>query len=71
MIITIELHCSNEQQDVMARMIKEYLKGYLYEDTYDPMTQKYPTLNDLKRKILIRVFLIIMIYKGEEMLYNF
>ena len=51
------MHCSYEQQNIMARMIKENLQGYLYEDEYDPHTQNFPTLNDLRNKILIRVFL--------------
>jgi hypothetical protein len=53
LIITIELHCSADQQKVMAILIKKYIGEYLYIGNYDT-SQKYPTLNDLKRKIIIR-----------------
>ncbi len=53
MIITIELHCSAEQQRVMATLIKKYVGEFLYTSKYEP-GQKYPTMNDLRRKIIIR-----------------
>ena len=77
LIITIELHCSAQQQKVMAFLIKKYLKGefiskkntniysffmfgfnldYLFLD-YDE--NNYPTLNDLRKKIIIRVNILI------------
>jgi len=72
LIITIELHCSPEQQKVMADLIKKYLGGkwflscvfrlklilikileFLYVEKHN--VNRYPTLNELKRKVLIRV----------------
>ena len=39
----------------MARLVKKHLKGYLYENDFNPRTQRYPTMNELKKKILFRV----------------
>ncbi|RNA22069.1 1-phosphatidylinositol 4-5-bisphosphate phosphodiesterase delta-1 [Brachionus plicatilis] len=52
LILTLELHCSPPQQIIMVNVIKEHLKNYLYLEYFDD--NSYPTINDLKNKIIIR-----------------
>lgn len=53
LIITIELHCSPHQQKVMADIIKRHIFDYLYTSDYNH-EETYPTMNDLKNKIIVR-----------------
>lgn len=52
LIITIELHCSPEGQKDMVDIIKKHLFDYLY--TFDFNEKQYPSMNQLKRKIIFR-----------------
>lgn len=52
-IITIELHCTADQQRVMANLIKKHLGEFLYTEKFTGI-EKYPTMNQLRRKVLIR-----------------
>lgn len=51
LIITIELHCSPQQQKTMAYLFEKHLNEYVVRN-FDEIN--YPTLNQLKRKIVLR-----------------
>lgn len=51
LIITIELHCGPEQRKTMAALIKKNLKDFIYCGFNG---QNYPTLGELKNKIILR-----------------
>ncbi|KAI2786614.1 hypothetical protein POX_g09002 [Penicillium oxalicum] len=52
-IVSLEVHCSLEQQQVMVDIMREAWKGLLVDDT-DSSPEQLPKLEDLKKKILIK-----------------
>ena len=53
-ILSFEMHCTDEQQKKMAFYLKTILEDF-YSVTEDSIPTKYPTLNQLKRKFIIKV----------------
>jgi hypothetical protein len=53
-ILSIENHCSIEQQHKMAEYMKEIFGDLLYTDPVDAGKDSLPSPNDLKRKILVK-----------------
>jgi hypothetical protein len=58
-IISLEVHTSPEQQEIMVEIMSEYWKGMLVDLPLDPSKSteeiELPALRDLKRKILVKV----------------
>ncbi|KAF2277469.1 PLC-like phosphodiesterase [Westerdykella ornata] len=59
LIVSLEVHTSPEQQEIMVEIMTEYWKGMLVDLPLDPSQSseelELPLLKDLKRKILIKV----------------
>lgn len=56
LIVSLEVHCSHEQQEIMVEIMTEYWKQYLVEMPTDFSDETpLPPLKDLKKKILIKV----------------
>ncbi|KAJ4287183.1 hypothetical protein N0V90_012581 [Kalmusia sp. IMI 367209] len=59
LIVSLEVHTSPEQQDVMVELMSEYWQGMLVDLPLDPSQPseniKLPTLKDLENKILVKV----------------
>lgn len=53
-IISFEVHCCLEQQQIMVDIMRDAWKGLLVEVSPDLAADKLPKLADLKRKILIK-----------------
>lgn len=53
-IVSFEVHCSLEQQQIMVDIMRDAWKGLLVEVSPDLAADKLPKLADLKRKILIK-----------------
>ena len=54
LILSIENHCSREQQDRMAELFTSVLGSLLWADPVDPTLGALPSPNLLKNKILIK-----------------
>lgn len=54
LILSIENHCSLEQQDKMADHMKTILKDYLYVDPVDEQADDLPSPQSLVKKILVK-----------------
>lgn len=52
-LLSIEMHCSAEQQKIMAQMFKEILKD-IYTFSEKDLPELYPSPNKLKRKFIIK-----------------
>ena len=59
--MSIENHCSVEQQCVMATHMIEIFGDLLYKDTRDEGRGVLPSPEDLKNKILIKVGKFLML----------
>jgi len=59
LIVSLEVHTSPEQQDIMVELMTEYWHGLLVDLPLDPSqpsdTLKLPALKDLEKKILVKV----------------
>lgn len=59
LIVSLEVHTSPEQQEVMVELMTEYWRGMLVDLPLDPSQSsediKLPTLKDLENKILVKV----------------
>ena len=55
-ILSIENHCSIKQQKVMAEHMISILGDKLYAESVDEKRSRLPSPEDLKKKILIKVF---------------
>lgn len=59
LIVSLEVHTSPEQQEVMVELMTEYWRGMLVDLPLDPSHSsedtKLPTLKDLENKILVKV----------------
>ncbi|EME49381.1 hypothetical protein DOTSEDRAFT_84787 [Dothistroma septosporum NZE10] len=56
LIVSLEVHCSPAQQDVMVELMNDYWKPYLYRAPADfSDTSPLPPLASLKKTILIKV----------------
>lgn len=53
-IVSFEVHCCLEQQQIMVDIMRDAWKGFLVEVSPDLAANKLPKLADLKRKILIK-----------------
>ena len=53
-ILSIENHCSIEQQDVLADHLVNILGSYLYTDQVDESLTALPSPESLKKKVLIK-----------------
>ncbi|CEJ56953.1 hypothetical protein PMG11_05664 [Penicillium brasilianum] len=53
-IVSFEVHCCLEQQQIMVDIMRDAWKGLLVEVSPDLAADKLPKLADLKRKILIK-----------------
>ena len=53
-ILSIENHCSREQQDKMAEHFKTILGDMLYTETVDTTKDQLPSPEQLKNKILVK-----------------
>lgn len=53
-IVSFEVHCCLEQQQMMVDIMRDAWKGFLVEVSPDLAADKLPKLADLKRKILIK-----------------
>ena len=54
LILSIENHCSREQQDRMAELFRSVLGDLLWTDPVDTSLSALPSPNFLKNKILIK-----------------
>ncbi|XP_073701389.1 1-phosphatidylinositol 4,5-bisphosphate phosphodiesterase delta-4 [Garra rufa] len=54
LIVSIENHCSIEQQEVMARYFRDILGDMLLTNTVDGVSSELPSPEALKRKILLK-----------------
>jgi hypothetical protein len=54
LVLSIENHCSIEQQDKMADHLRTILKDFLYMDAVDVDAKTLPSPETLKRKILVK-----------------
>ncbi|KAF2009793.1 PLC-like phosphodiesterase [Aaosphaeria arxii CBS 175.79] len=59
LIVSLEVHTSPEQQDIMVELMREYWKGMLVDLPLDPSQASgdiaLPPLKDLEKKIIIKV----------------
>ena len=59
LIVSLEVHTSPEQQEIMVEIMNEYWKGLLVDLPLDPSQTSekasLPTLKDLENKILVKV----------------
>lgn len=59
LIVSLEVHCSAEQQEIMVELMTEYWREMLVDIPLDPSQQletaSLPTLKELERKILVKV----------------
>ncbi|KAK5127195.1 hypothetical protein LTR85_008557 [Meristemomyces frigidus] len=56
LIVSLEVHCSQSQQDVMVEIMTEYWRQYLVPMPHDFSDETpLPTLESLRRRILIKV----------------
>ena len=56
LIVSLEVHCSHQQQDVMVELIHDYWSEYLVPTPKDfSDTTSLPPLASLKKKILVKV----------------
>ncbi|TDZ40040.1 1-phosphatidylinositol 4,5-bisphosphate phosphodiesterase 1 [Colletotrichum spinosum] len=53
--ISLEVHCSPQQQAEMARIIKETFGSRLVTEPLDPSSDRLPTPEELKERVLIKV----------------
>ncbi|CAG0892398.1 unnamed protein product [Cyprideis torosa] len=53
-ILSLEVHCDDRQQDEMAAILVRHLKGYLHMEQPSVETTALPSPNSLKEKILIK-----------------
>ncbi|UKZ95386.1 uncharacterized protein TrAFT101_010231 [Trichoderma asperellum] len=56
-IISLEVHADHSQQEIMAKIMKEVWGDMLVQQPFDGCDPKFrvPTLDDLRRKILVKV----------------
>ena len=54
LILSIENHCSLEQQDLMADYMRDYLGDFLYTAPPDDTKTAMPSPEELKKKILVK-----------------
>ncbi|OIW30848.1 PLC-like phosphodiesterase, partial [Coniochaeta ligniaria NRRL 30616] len=56
-IVSLEVHCCFEQQEVMVKIMKEEWAGYLLDKPFDDCDprERQPRLEELKDKILVKV----------------
>jgi hypothetical protein len=59
LIVSLEVHTSPEQQEIMVEIMTEYWRAMLVDLSFDPAQPsenlKLPTLKDLENKILVKV----------------
>ncbi|EMD85206.1 hypothetical protein COCC4DRAFT_208152 [Bipolaris maydis ATCC 48331] len=59
LIVSLEVHCGPEQQEIMVELMQEYWKGIMLEEPLDPTqsleTVGLPALKELENKILVKV----------------
>lgn len=55
LIVSLEVHCTPPQQDVMVQIIEQEWKGLLLERTNGAATASLPSPGSLRNKILIKV----------------
>ncbi|KAK3704436.1 1-phosphatidylinositol 4,5-bisphosphate phosphodiesterase beta-4 [Vermiconidia calcicola] len=56
LIVSLEVHCSHEQQEIMVELITEYWKQHLVQVPIDFSDQTpLPSLESLRNKILVKV----------------
>jgi hypothetical protein len=59
LIVSLEVHCGPEQQEIMVELMNEYWKGLLLEmplnSAQDFQSVNLPTLKELENKILVKV----------------
>jgi hypothetical protein len=59
LIVSLEVHCGPEQQEIMVELMNEYWKGLLLEmplnSAQDFQSVSLPTLKELENKILVKV----------------
>lgn len=59
LIVSLEVHTSPEQQDIMVEIMTEYWRGMLLDLPLDPSqpseNRQLPTLKELEKKILVKV----------------
>lgn len=59
LIVSLEVHTSPEQQEIMVDLMTEYWRGMLVDLPLDPSQAsediQLPSLKDLERKILVKV----------------
>lgn len=55
-ILSLENHCSVEQQIVMAKHLKEILGSMLWYIDLDDTVKKLPSPEKLRGKIIVKVF---------------
>jgi hypothetical protein len=59
LIVSLEVHTSPEQQDIMVEIMTEYWRGMLVDLPFDPYQSAQqlalPTLKELEKKILVKV----------------
>ncbi|PNH30530.1 hypothetical protein BJF96_g6192 [Verticillium dahliae] len=53
--ISLEVHCNPQQQAIMARIIKETFGARLVTEPLDPASDKLPSPEELKERVLIKV----------------
>ncbi|EFQ36018.1 phosphatidylinositol-specific phospholipase C [Colletotrichum graminicola M1.001] len=67
-IVSLEVHASVEQQNVMVRIMKEEWGEMLLDKAFEGIDPSFrlPTLRDMKRKIMIKVKKASTLHPGEE-----
>ncbi|KAF4951593.1 hypothetical protein FGADI_7368 [Fusarium gaditjirri] len=53
--LSLEVHCSPSQRDIMARTMLEIFRSALMVEPLDPSAKKLPSPNQLRGKILLKV----------------
>ncbi|KAI1117353.1 phosphatidylinositol-specific phospholipase C [Nemania sp. NC0429] len=53
--VSLEVHCSATQQEIMAETMKEIFGPRLVTESLDPSADKLPSPSDLKDRILVKV----------------
>ena len=54
LILSLEVHCRAEQQEIMVRIMRKEFQGKLVQEMLDPHSGKLPSPEELRGKILIK-----------------
>lgn len=55
LIISLEIHCNRENQELTSQIMKDILGSLIYNDADKSSMTSLPSVNDLKHRILIKV----------------